>query len=141
MDGRGGNRWYRRRRDLGLCLRCGKQTERRVRRDGSPGLFPKRCRECQNKENRERSERRAAKLQRTQATPRHETVDPPREWPEVLTPREAASYMRVSMSTFYRILATGQLPTAKYGDGRSASMRIKRAWIDRWLDERSGVAD
>lgn len=48
---------------------------------------------------------------------------------EILTPEEAASYLRVHPQTVYRKLRLGQMPGAKIGD----QWRIRRADLDEYL--------
>lgn len=47
----------------------------------------------------------------------------------VLKPVEAAKYLRISQSTIYILLNSGQLPARKIG----GSWRISRAVLDEWL--------
>lgn len=56
----------------------------------------------------------------------------PRSADDVLTAREAASYLRLTLPTFYRYLWNGTIPTSKIG-GR---YRFKRAVLDRWLGKK-----
>lgn len=49
--------------------------------------------------------------------------------PDVLTAREAAHYLRLTLPTFYRYLRTGEIARSKIG-GR---YRFKRSLLDRWL--------
>ncbi len=51
---------------------------------------------------------------------------------EVLTAREAARYLRLTLPTFYRYLWSGKIPSSKIG-GR---YRFKTSLLDRWLGEK-----
>jgi len=54
---------------------------------------------------------------------------------DVLTPTEAAAYLRVNPQTVYRLLKGGALPGAKVG----RTWRVRRADLDRFLaGEKSG---
>ena len=48
---------------------------------------------------------------------------------EVLTAGEVASYLRVSLSTIYRLLKSGDLPAFKIG----SDWRFNRVHIEEWL--------
>jgi molybdopterin-binding protein len=50
----------------------------------------------------------------------------------VLTAREAAKYLRLSLPTFYRYLWEGKIPRSKIG-GR---YRFKRSVLDSWLGKK-----
>jgi molybdopterin-binding protein len=50
----------------------------------------------------------------------------------VLTAREAAGYLRLTVPTFYRYLRSGRIPSSKIG-GR---YRFKRSLLDQWLGKR-----
>jgi excisionase family DNA binding protein len=52
---------------------------------------------------------------------------------EVLTAGEVASYLRVSLSTIYRLLKTGDLPAFKIG----SDWRFNRVHIEKWLRSRA----
>ena len=51
---------------------------------------------------------------------------------EVLTAGEVASYLRVSLSTIYRLLKSGDLPAFKIG----SDWRFNRVHIEEWLRSR-----
>ena len=51
---------------------------------------------------------------------------------DVLTAREAAKYLRLTLSTFYRYMWEGKLPSSKIG-GR---YRFKKSVLDRWLGKK-----
>ena len=50
----------------------------------------------------------------------------------VLTAREAAKYLRLSLPTFYRYMWEGKIPSSKIG-GR---YRFNRSILDRWLGKK-----
>jgi excisionase family DNA binding protein len=52
---------------------------------------------------------------------------------EVLTASEVASYLRVSLSTIYRLLKNGDLPAFKIG----SDWRFNRVHIEQWLKSRA----
>ena len=52
---------------------------------------------------------------------------------EVLTAGEVASYLRVSLSTIYRLLKSGDLPAFKIG----SDWRFNRLQIEEWLKSRA----
>lgn len=62
-----------------------------------------------------------------------------RETPgDVLTAKEAANYVRLSLPTFYRYIWEGKIEAPKIG-GR---YRFKKTLLDRWLGKkRSGTED
>ena len=49
---------------------------------------------------------------------------------ELLTPEEAAVYLRLNPQTAYRLLRTGQLPGVKIG----RQWRIRKSSLDAYLD-------
>jgi len=51
---------------------------------------------------------------------------------EVLTAREAAKYLRLTLPTFYRYMWEGKIQASKIG-GR---YRFKRSLLDRWLGKK-----
>ena len=51
---------------------------------------------------------------------------------DVLTAREAARYLRLTLPTFYRYLWNGTIPSSKIG-GR---YRFKRSVLDQWLGKK-----
>ena len=55
---------------------------------------------------------------------------------EILTPEEAAGYLRVHPQTVYRRLRAGMLPGAKVGD----QWRLRKADLDQFLKGRSSEA-
>lgn len=67
------------------------------------------------------------KISRTKA--RRSTAGPAND---VLTAREAARYLRLTLPTFYRYLWSGKIPSSKIG-GR---YRFKTALLDQWLGKR-----
>jgi molybdopterin-binding protein len=56
----------------------------------------------------------------------------PRQADDVLTAREAARYLRLTLPTFYRYLWNGTIPSSKIG-GR---YRFKRTVLDQWLGKK-----
>lgn len=54
-------------------------------------------------------------------------VDSP---PEIMTIGEAAAYLRISISSLYKIAQEGRIPCQKVG----RHWRFKREAIDRWLE-------
>jgi len=52
---------------------------------------------------------------------------------DVLTTREAAKYLRLTLPTFYRYMWEGKIQASKIG-GR---YRFKRSLLDRWLGKKS----
>ena len=56
---------------------------------------------------------------------------------EVLTAGEVASYLRVSLSTIYRLLKSGDLPAFKIG----SDWRFNRTHIEEWLKSRAQTVE
>ena len=56
---------------------------------------------------------------------------------EVLTAGEVASYLRVSLSTIYRLLKSGDLPAFKIG----SDWRFNRVHIEEWLKSRAQMPE
>jgi excisionase family DNA binding protein len=54
-----------------------------------------------------------------------------REW---LTPRQAADYLGVGVDTIYDACAAGGLKHVKLGH---RTLRLRRQWIDAWIEERA----
>ena len=52
---------------------------------------------------------------------------------EVLTASEVANYLRVSLSTIYRLLKSGDLPAFRIG----SDWRFNRVHIEEWLKSRA----
>ena len=52
---------------------------------------------------------------------------------EVLTAGEVANYLRVSLSTIYRLLKSGDLPAFKIG----SDWRFNRVQVEEWLKSRT----
>lgn len=52
----------------------------------------------------------------------------------LLTTRDTAAYLRLSVRAVERLLARGDLPGVKIGGAR----RVRRDGLERWLDETSG---
>jgi molybdopterin-binding protein len=51
---------------------------------------------------------------------------------DVLTAREAAKYLRLTLPTFYRYMWDGKIPSSKIG-GR---YRFKKSLLDKWLGKK-----
>ena len=67
---------------------------------------------------------------------KHETVravmtTTPDTTPQLLRPAEVADYLRVSRSTVYRLIASGELGTVHVGASRAA--RITRETLDAYI--------
>lgn len=56
---------------------------------------------------------------------------------EVLTAREAAKYLRLTLPTFYRYMWEGKVPSSKIG-GR---YRFRKALLDKWLGKKAEGED
>jgi molybdopterin-binding protein len=56
---------------------------------------------------------------------------------DVLTAREAATYLRLALPTFYRYMWQGKIPSSKIG-GR---YRFKKSLLDRWLGKKAEGED
>src|SRR6516165_10926175 len=52
---------------------------------------------------------------------------------EVFTASEVANYLRVSLSTIYRLLKSGDLPAFKIG----SDLRFNRVHVEEWLKSRT----
>lgn len=52
---------------------------------------------------------------------------------ELVTPEEAASYLRVTKKTIYRLARLGKIPATRVGQ----QWRFPKAEIDRWLHRNS----
>ena len=48
-----------------------------------------------------------------------------------LSPREAAAYLGIGVDRIYDAVAKGELRHSKLGYG---TIRIKRAWLDKWAE-------
>jgi excisionase family DNA binding protein len=53
--------------------------------------------------------------------------------PQVLTIEEASRYLRIPLSTIYKLAQEGKIPCQKVG----RHWRFRKETIDHWLDERS----
>jgi excisionase family DNA binding protein len=51
--------------------------------------------------------------------------------PEIMTIGETAKYLRISLSSLYKVAQEGRIPCQKVG----RHWRFRRDAIDRWLDE------
>ncbi len=52
--------------------------------------------------------------------------------PDLMITNEVATYLRVSITTLYRLAREGQIPATKIG----SRWRFKRASINKWLAEK-----
>jgi len=52
--------------------------------------------------------------------------------PEIMTIGETAKYLRISLSSLYKVAQEGRIPCQKVG----RHWRFRRDAIDRWLEER-----
>jgi len=52
-------------------------------------------------------------------------------YPEIMTIGEAAQYLRVSLSSLYKLAQEGRVPCQKVG----RHWRFRRESIDRWLEQ------
>ena len=59
------------------------------------------------------------------------------EFPQVLTIEEASKYLRIPLSTLYKLAQDKKIPCQKVG----RHWRFRKETIDRWLDERSILTD
>ena len=48
---------------------------------------------------------------------------------DILTPREVADYLRIHLTTLYRLIRNGQIPSFKVGSDH----RFHRVAIDKWI--------
>ena len=55
------------------------------------------------------------------------------DFPQVLTIEEASKYLRIPLSTLYKLAQDGKIPCQKVG----RHWRFRKETIDNWLDERS----
>ncbi len=55
-----------------------------------------------------------------------------------ITPRQAAAYLGVGVDTIYDACATGALKHVKLGH---RTIRLRREWIDRWVERYAAPAD
>ena len=51
-------------------------------------------------------------------------------FPEIMTIEEASRYLRIPLSSLYRLAQAGKIPCQKVG----RHWRFRREAIDRWLD-------
>jgi len=55
------------------------------------------------------------------------------DFPQVLTIEEASKYLRIPLSTLYKLAQDGKIPCQKVG----RHWRFRKETIDRWLDKTS----
>lgn len=56
--------------------------------------------------------------------------------PQVLTIDEASNYLRIPLSSLYKLAQEGKIPCQKVG----RHWRFRKEAVDRWLEERAQVA-
>ena len=57
------------------------------------------------------------------------------DFPQVLTIEEASKYLRIPLSTLYKLAQDGKIPCQKVG----RHWRFRKEAIDRWLENTSRV--
>ncbi len=57
------------------------------------------------------------------------------DFPQVLTIEEESKYLRIPLSSLYKLAQDGKIPCQKVG----RHWRFRKETIDHWLDERSIV--
>jgi len=60
---------------------------------------------------------------------------PIEDFPQVLTLDETSHYLRIPLSSLYKLAQEGKIPCQKVG----RHWRFRKEAIDRWLEERSYV--
>jgi len=55
--------------------------------------------------------------------------------PEIMTIQETSIYLRISLSTLYKLAQEGRIPCQKVG----RHWRFRRVALDRWLDQMPGT--
>lgn len=58
------------------------------------------------------------------------------EQPEIMTIQEASQYLRVPLSSLYKLVQTGKIPCQKVG----RHWRFRRQALEHWLEETKVVA-
>lgn len=53
--------------------------------------------------------------------------------PDIMTIEEVADYLRVPVSSLYKLAQQGRIPASKVG----RHWRFRREFIDRWIDEQA----
>jgi excisionase family DNA binding protein len=59
------------------------------------------------------------------------------DFPQVLTIEEASKYLRIPLSSLYKLAQDGKIPCQKVG----RHWRFRKETIDNWLDERSVLSN
>jgi excisionase family DNA binding protein len=54
-----------------------------------------------------------------------------------LNPKQAAAYMGIGRTRFYEIVQLEGLRFVRMGNGKNASIRTKREWIEEWMEART----
>ncbi len=57
--------------------------------------------------------------------------------PELLSIGEVALALRLSRPTIYRLVADGELPAIRVGNGDQGSLRVTRTALSHYLEERT----
>lgn len=57
--------------------------------------------------------------------------------PEFMTIEEVSEYLRVPVSSLYKLAQQGKIPASKVG----RHWRFRRGFIDRWVDDQIRTAD
>lgn len=57
------------------------------------------------------------------------------KFPEIMTIGETAEYLRISLSSLYKLAHDGRIPCQKVG----RQWRFRREGIDRWLEKNPGI--
>lgn len=57
------------------------------------------------------------------------------DFPQILTIDEASNYLRIPLSSLYKLAQEGKIPCQKVG----RHWRFRKEAIDRWLEERVQV--
>ena len=57
------------------------------------------------------------------------------DFPQVLTIDEASSYLRIPLSSLYKLAQEGKIPCQKVG----RHWRFRKETIDRWLDKKPTI--
>lgn len=58
------------------------------------------------------------------------------DFPMIMTIEETSKYLRIPLSSLYKLAQGGKIPCQKVG----RHWRFRRERIDRWLDQTSGEA-
>lgn len=72
----------------------------------------------------------------TRSEEKHGGNDPD-PWAGSVTPEEAADYLNIGRTSFYKLMRSGEIESIKIGRLR----RIRKSALDRYLDELAGEAE